>query len=119
MLSGVSGPSFAPTLDIGRDVPGLAPSSGVTGGVTAPSIRTEPLSPDFGTVLGQMAMDAIDKVKGRRIDGRRRCSRSGDHAAGRSRPSWPRANAAGGHRHPRQGCFGVSRDQPDDDLTLS
>ena len=62
MLSGVSGPSFAPTLDIGRDVPGLAPSSGVTGGVTAPSIRTEPLSPDFGTVLGQMAMDAIDKV---------------------------------------------------------
>ena len=45
MLERGSGPSFAPTLDIGRDVPGLAPSSGVTGGVTAPSIRTEPLSP--------------------------------------------------------------------------
>jgi flagellar hook-basal body complex protein FliE len=63
MLSGVAGPSFAPTLDIGRDVPGLAPSTGITGGVAAPAVRTEPLSPDFGTVLGQMAMDAIDKVK--------------------------------------------------------
>jgi flagellar hook-basal body complex protein FliE len=63
MLSGVTGPTFAPSLDIGRDVPGLAPSTGVTGGVAAPSIRTTPLSPDFTTVLGQMAMDAIDKVK--------------------------------------------------------
>jgi flagellar hook-basal body complex protein FliE len=63
MLSGVSGPAFAPTLDIGRDVPGLAPSSGVTGGVATQPVRAEPLSADFGAVLGQMAMDAIDRVK--------------------------------------------------------
>lgn len=62
MLSGVKGPSLVPTFEIGRDLEGLAPSTGVTGGALAP-VRTEPLQADFSTILGQMAMDAIGTVK--------------------------------------------------------
>jgi flagellar hook-basal body complex protein FliE len=62
MLSGISQTAFAPGLGgtrqtIGPQAPTLTP----TPTITQPT--TEALPTDFGALLGQMAMDAIDTVK--------------------------------------------------------
>jgi flagellar hook-basal body complex protein FliE len=57
MLNGVAAPTMTPSVGTtGVAGPAQTPITGATP-------RTEPLSSDFGAVLGQMAMDAIGVLK--------------------------------------------------------